>query len=91
MRLDDTVTADLAASREQGPPDRAISQEVRKVVAAALESLAEPFRLVLVLRDMQDMDYAEIADVLEVPVGTVKSRLYRARSMLRHRLDSRGV
>ncbi len=91
MRLDDTITADIAASREQGPSDRAISQEVRKVVAAALDSLAEPFRLVLVLRDMQDMDYAQIADVLEVPVGTVKSRLYRARSMLRQSLDGRGV
>ena len=91
MRLDDAVTADLAASRESGPSDRAISAEVRKVVAAALDSLAEPFRLVLVLRDMQDMDYAEIADVLEVPVGTVKSRLYRARGMLRQSLAGRGV
>ncbi len=89
MVQDDTVTADLAQRREPGPSESAMSAEIRQVVSAALSSLAEPFRLVLVLRDMQDMDYTEIAQVLEVPVGTVKSRLYRARSMLRQCLDGR--
>ena len=46
----------------------------------------EPFRIVLVLRDMQDMDYAEMAEVLGIPVGTVKSRLFRARCLMRERL-----
>lgn len=50
---------------------------------AALEKLDEEFRVAVVLRDIEDMDYAEIADVLEVPVGTVKSRIHRGRMMLR--------
>ena len=87
MKQDDTVTADLAQRREPGPSAAAMSAEVRKIVAAALDGLAVPVLLVLVLRDMQDMDYAQIAQVLDVPVGTVKSRLYRARNMLRQCLD----
>src|SRR6266436_5835643 len=52
---------------------------IRRLVAA----LAEPFRETLVLREIQNLSYCEIADVAEVPVGTVMSRLARARAMLR--------
>ena len=52
---------------------------VRRLVAA----LAEPFRETLVLREIQNLSYREIADVADVPVGTVMSRLARARAMLR--------
>jgi len=52
---------------------------VRKLVAA----LAEPFRETFVLREIQNLSYREIADVAAVPVGTVMSRLARARAMLR--------
>ena len=49
----------------------------------ALDELEEEFRAVIVLRDLGEMDYAQIADTLAVPVGTVKSRLFRARLALR--------
>src|SRR5450631_1331440 len=52
---------------------------IRRMVAA----LAEPFRETFVLREIQNLSYREIADVAEVPVGTVMSRLARARAMLR--------
>jgi RNA polymerase sigma-70 factor, ECF subfamily len=52
---------------------------VRKLIAA----LAEPFRETFVLREIQNLSYREIADVAAVPVGTVMSRLARARAMLR--------
>jgi RNA polymerase sigma-70 factor (ECF subfamily) len=52
----------------------------------ALEELDEEFRIVAILRDMENMDYAGIAEVLAVPVGTVKSRLHRARSILKQKL-----
>ena len=55
------------------------SDTIRRLVAA----LAEPFRETLVLREIQNLSYREIADVAEVPVGTVMSRLARARAMLR--------
>ncbi len=52
---------------------------VQELVAA----LAEPYRETLVLREIQNLSYREIADIVEVPVGTVMSRLARARAMLR--------
>jgi RNA polymerase sigma-70 factor (ECF subfamily) len=55
------------------------SDTVRRLVAA----LAEPFREILVLREIQNLSYREIADIAEVPLGTVMSRLARARAMLR--------
>ena len=48
-----------------------------------VEALAEPFRETFVLREIHNLSYREIADVAEVPVGTVMSRLARARAMLR--------
>ena len=48
----------------------------------ALAALPEDFRSAVVLRDVGDLDYAEIAEVLDVPVGTVKSRIARGRRML---------
>ena len=52
---------------------------IRRLVAA----LAEPFRETFVLREIQNLSYREIADIVEVPVGTVMSRLARARALLR--------
>jgi len=85
-----SLAAGTAQHREPNPARKAMAVEMQDIVAAALETLDEPFRVVLVLRDMQDMDYAEIADVLGVPTGTVKSRLFRARRMLRERLEHLG-
>jgi len=85
-RPDDGVTADIARRRAPDPVEAAVAGETRDRVAEALAAMDEPFRIVLVLRDMQDMDYAEMADVLDVPVGTIKSRLFRARRLLRDEL-----
>ena len=48
----------------------------------AIEAIPEPFRETVVLRDLEDLSYAEIAEVTGVPVGTVMSRLSRGRTML---------
>jgi RNA polymerase sigma-70 factor (ECF subfamily) len=55
------------------------SEAIRRLIAA----LPQPFREVIVLREINDLSYGEIAEVAEIPVGTVMSRLARARSMLR--------
>jgi RNA polymerase sigma-70 factor (ECF subfamily) len=55
-------------------------------VLAGLDSLSPDHREVIVLRELQGMSYEEIADVLGVPRGTVESRLFRARQVLRERL-----
>ena len=84
-RRDQSV--EMPQSREDGPVKRAILNEQQKQVLDAMGTLAEDFRMVLVLRDMQGLDYLEVSEVLEVPVGTVKSRLYRARAMMREKLS----
>lgn len=63
----------------------------RLAVDAALEELSEDFRTAVVLRDVADLDYAEIAEVLGVPVGTVKSRIARGRAQLVEILGNRGA
>ena len=73
-------------------PDTAVAGGEERVdarldVDAALERVPEEFRVAVVLRDLADLDYAEIAAVLDVPVGTVKSRVARGRAALRAELS----
>jgi RNA polymerase sigma-70 factor (ECF subfamily) len=82
----DALTAAMARRRSPGPEAAAVSAETSRRVMKALEALDDDFRLVVVLCDIEEMDYAQIADVLGVPIGTVKSRLHRARCMLKERL-----
>jgi len=84
--LGDALTAVVARRRDPGPEAAAASAETSARVLAALEELDEEFRLVVVLCDVEEMDYARIAEVLGVPVGTVKSRLHRARCILKEKL-----
>ncbi len=69
------------------PPDQHLRQEEdRMLLEQALGQLSDEHRTIIVLREMEDMDYEQIATVLEVPVGTVRSRLFRARMQLREEL-----
>jgi RNA polymerase sigma-70 factor, ECF subfamily len=61
-------------------PERIVT--ARLDVDAALTRLPEEFRTAVVLRDLLDLDYAEIAEVLDIPIGTVRSRISRGRRML---------
>jgi RNA polymerase sigma-70 factor (ECF subfamily) len=70
------------ADRTQ-PPDAAVqSRETREMVHFALQKLSPELREAVILRDLQDMDYREIAMALKVPEGTVKSRINRGRAEL---------
>jgi len=71
--------ADVTATSE-GP---ARQVETRMAVHSALSRLSQEHRLVLVLREMEQLDYDEIAETLGVPVGTVRSRLFKARERFR--------
>jgi RNA polymerase sigma factor (sigma-70 family) len=65
------------------PPDAGVqSRETRETVHRALQKLSPELREAVILRDLQDMDYREIASVLRVPEGTVKSRINRGRAEL---------
>lgn len=74
---------ELAAGGELSPPRHVEQAQMRSLLVGALDELEPEMRAVLVLRDLQDLEYHRIADVLELPVGTVKSRLFRARAALR--------
>jgi len=71
---------------EQGPESAAVSSERTSVVRAALMRLPAQSRTILVLREYQSLSYQEIADLLDVPMGTVKSRLSDARRRLKAEL-----
>jgi RNA polymerase sigma-70 factor (ECF subfamily) len=80
----------LEDSREREPePGSGVErEELRQMMAGALLRIAPEQRAILVLRDSRDLDYDQIAEVLSIPVGTVKSRLFRARAALREAIES---
>jgi RNA polymerase sigma-70 factor, ECF subfamily len=80
-------THDVADSRWE--PERvALNQELAKVVEQGIASMSEKLRSVLLLHDREDMPYEEIASMLGLPVGTVKSRLFLARAHLQNALST---
>ena len=90
LSLDDEELGLDALDAGPGPQDAAEGEEVRSAVAAGLGALSEGHRQVLVLRELQGLSYEEIAAVLAVDLGTVKSRISRARSALRKILLENG-
>ncbi|MCI0674649.1 MAG: sigma-70 family RNA polymerase sigma factor [Phycisphaerales bacterium] len=77
-------------SKEPLPAESVEQAQLREALLSALEGLDAPSRAILVLRDMQDLDYEQLAEVLEIPLGTVKSRLFRARAALRAAVEGKG-
>jgi RNA polymerase sigma factor (sigma-70 family) len=82
--LSDEAAAQVARQPDPGPtPEEEVFRKADvNRVRCAIEAIPEPFRETIVLRDLEDLAYAEIAEVTGVPVGTVMSRLSRARAML---------
>lgn len=76
------------ASGEPGPDEIVASAEVHGRIMDALGRLDDDHRIAVILRDLEGLDYRQIADIVKVPVGTVKSRIHRARMMLRTRLGN---
>lgn len=71
------------------PYDYTLDQERHRMVEAALAELSPSFRSAVVLRDVEDLSYEEIAAILNLPMGTVKSRILRGREALRRLLEKR--
>ncbi|HLO39682.1 MAG TPA: sigma-70 family RNA polymerase sigma factor [Phycisphaerales bacterium] len=86
-RDDGPTAAAMLQGREPTSGQGVLTDERQQHILAALESLDTEQRSILLLRDTRDLDYDQIAEVLEVPVGTVKSRLFRARAALREALE----
>jgi RNA polymerase sigma-70 factor (ECF subfamily) len=85
--LQDRPSADLPSGPDdQNPVRKIVQQETIQRVKKAISELKQEWREVIVLRDIEGLTYAEVAGVLDVPEGTVKSRLARGRDALRERL-----
>jgi RNA polymerase sigma-70 factor, ECF subfamily len=74
--------ADVAVAISEDPHDLYVKQVERERVRTAIQQLPVEFREIIILREYEELSYREIADVLQCPVGTVMSRLARARSKL---------
>jgi RNA polymerase sigma-70 factor (ECF subfamily) len=66
-------------------------REASEILQAALQTLSPDLREAVILRDLQEMEYREIADVLQIPEGTVKSRINRGRAELARRLKKQKL
>lgn len=81
--VEPVIAAEAESEAVAAPTDlAALADLLDDEVKAALESVPEPFRLVLLLAGVEGFAYKEIATILDIPIGTVMSRLYRARKLL---------
>jgi len=79
----------LANANQEGRVDAALERRARQVlVHEQLATLPSKYRIVLVLRHLQDMTYEEMAEILTMPIGTIKTHLFRARNLLKQRLEA---
>jgi RNA polymerase sigma-70 factor, ECF subfamily len=83
LEADDDALQALPAPAGEEPQTMALRKAERLEINQAIAALPVPYREVLVLRELEDLSYADIARIAEIPIGTVMSRLSRARGLLR--------
>ncbi|MFW6134686.1 MAG: sigma-70 family RNA polymerase sigma factor [Elusimicrobiota bacterium] len=76
LNIEDTVYKNVA------------EKEIKSAVYEALEDIPEEFRMVVIYYDLHGKSYKDISDIIDIPLGTVKSRLYRGREMLKQKLGN---
>jgi len=77
-----------AAARENGYDDIYARLDIGPALREAIDELAEPFRSAVTLVDVEDLSYEAAAEIMDVPIGTVRSRLFRGRRLLQEKLAS---
>lgn len=87
---DEQLESVYFVSRQPLPEQVAEDQEIAKILSQEVSALKERYRIVVVLHYAMDLTAAEIADILKIPSGTVESRLYKARKILRERMEEHG-
>ncbi|HEY6511962.1 MAG TPA: RNA polymerase sigma factor RpoE [Burkholderiaceae bacterium] len=83
---DETYRADHELSHGETPEALLASKEIAATVNAAIDALSEDLRQAITLREIEGLSYEEIADVMNCPIGTVRSRIFRAREAIASRL-----
>jgi RNA polymerase sigma-70 factor (ECF subfamily) len=88
-RGDGQTYEDMLADQSRSPFELAVDHETRERIEQALQQVKPAYRAALILRDVEGLSYEEIADVMEVSLGTVKSRIVRGREALRELLHAK--
>jgi RNA polymerase sigma-70 factor (ECF subfamily) len=83
---DETSSREIEPSDGETPDAVLASKEIAQAVNAAVEALSEDLRQAITLREIEGLSYEEIADVMNCPIGTVRSRIFRAREAIAERL-----
>ena len=83
----DVQEANVADPRAESPADMTLRGEVRKIIERRIDELPVAFRAVFVMREVEEMTVDETAACLGIPAATVRTRLFRARALLREALD----
>ena len=84
------VVLSFIASSDVDPSEDLSSQNFEKSVQRALAELPDDFKTIIILRDIQELSYDEISKIVDVPLGTVKSRINRGRVKLQELLKKKG-
>lgn len=87
---DGTYSINLESSAPN-PLDEQLASELRGQIESVVKCLPASYRELILLRHSQDMSYEEISEITDLPLGTVKNRLFRAREMMRELLVKRGI
>jgi RNA polymerase sigma-70 factor (ECF subfamily) len=82
----DEAEADVADERSESPPGATLRAEIRRALERRIDELPIAFRTVFVMREVEDMTVEETAECLAIPAATVRTRLFRARALLREAL-----
>jgi RNA polymerase sigma-70 factor (ECF subfamily) len=86
--FDDSGHEDWLPAESPDPYEITLDQEVRELIEEAFQHISPSYRAALVLREVEELSYEEIAEILEISVGTVKSRILRGRESLRKQLSA---
>ncbi|MGD9807914.1 MAG: RNA polymerase sigma factor [Deferribacterales bacterium] len=75
----------------ESPEELLVKEELKRYVRMYVEALPDKLRVVVVLREIEDLSYEEIAEMMNIPIGTVRSRLFNARQIIKDRLINQGL
>jgi len=87
VAADEDRIDDMADAKAESPSDATLRAEVRRVIERRIDQLPVAFRTVFVMREIEEMTVQETADCLGIPPSTVRTRLFRARALLREALE----
>ena len=69
------------------PENELLSSELRKIVFETIEGMQEELKTAITLRELEGLSYEEIAEIMDCPVGTVRSRIFRAREIIENKIN----